>query len=113
MKTDTIELKSLFHQHIRLMVPLFQRPYVWNQQDQWEPLWDDIRHIAEDLYHERNRRPHFLGAIVLEQVTTGTGEIQKRLVIDGQQRLTTSQIVLEAFHDLCKELGAEKHVKLL
>lgn len=50
---------------------------------------------------------------MLEQVTTGTGEIQKRLVIDGQQRLTTSQIVLEAFHDLCKELGAEKACKAL
>jgi len=96
-----------------LLVPLFQRPYVWNQADQWEPLWEDIRNIAEDLFHDRFRRPHFLGAIVLEQVATKTGEIQKRLVIDGQQRLTTAQIVLEAFHDLCTEFGAQNPKKAL
>lgn len=108
MKTNTLSFRDLLQQDIRLLVPLYQRPYVWNEKEQWEPLWDDIRAIAEDLFHDRFRRPHFLGAIVLEQVSTGTGEIQKRLVIDGQQRLTTSQVVLEAFHDVCHELGADK-----
>lgn len=108
MKTNTLSFRDLLQQDIRLLVPLYQRPYVWNEKDQWEPLWEDIRAIAEDLFHDRFRRPHFLGAIVLEQVSTGTGEIQKRLVIDGQQRLTTSQVVLEAFHDVCNELGAYK-----
>jgi uncharacterized protein with ParB-like and HNH nuclease domain len=108
MKTNTLSFRDLLQQDIRLLVPLYQRPYVWNEKEQWEPLWEDIRAIAEDLFHDRFRRPHFLGAIVLEQVSTGTGEIQKRLVIDGQQRLTTSQIVLEAFHDVCHELGADK-----
>lgn len=108
MKTNTLSFRDLLQQDIRLLVPLYQRPYVWNEKDQWEPFWEDLRAIAEDLFHDRFRRPHFLGAIVLEQVLTGTGEIQKRLVIDGQQRLTTSQIVLEAFHDLCHEFGADK-----
>jgi hypothetical protein len=107
MKTDTLRFRDLLQKDIRLVVPLFQRPYVWNQSDQWEPLWDDIRNIAEDLLHDRFRRPHFLGAIVLEQVKTGAGEVEQRLVIDGQQRLTTAQLILEAFHDLCHELGAK------
>ena len=106
MKTDTLRFRDLLQKDIRLVVPLFQRPYVWNQKDQWAPLWDDIRAIAEDLLNDRFRRPHFLGAIVLEQVKTGAGEIEQRLVIDGQQRLTTAQLILEAFHDLCHELGA-------
>ncbi len=25
----------------KLVVPLFQRPYVWNEENQWEPLWND------------------------------------------------------------------------
>lgn len=33
---------------------------------------------------------HFIGAIVLEQVPTHAGAMDIRLVIDGQQRLTTS-----------------------
>lgn len=105
MKTDTLRFRDLLQKDIRLVVPLFQRPYVWNQKDQWEPLWEDIRNIAENILSDRFRRPHFLGAIVLEQVNTGAGEVEQRLVIDGQQRLTTAQIILEAFHDLCHELG--------
>ncbi len=44
--------------------------------------------------------PHFLGAIVLDQVLNQTGEIESRQVIDGQQRLTTLQLMLAAFRDL-------------
>jgi hypothetical protein len=108
MKTEPLRFRDLLQKDIRLVVPLFQRPYVWNKEDQWEPLWEDIRGIAEDLLNNRFRRPHFLGAIVLEQVPTGAGEVEQRLVIDGQQRLTTAQIILEAFHDVCGTLGADK-----
>jgi hypothetical protein len=33
--------------------------------------------------------PHFLGAVVLQQVQKQTGQMQERTIIDGQQRLTT------------------------
>lgn len=107
MKTDTLRFRDLLQKDIRLVVPLFQRAYVWNESDQWQPLWEDIRGIAEDLLKDKFRRPHFLGAIVLEQVATGSGEVEQRLVIDGQQRLTTALLILEAFHDLCGELEAK------
>lgn len=29
-----------------LVVPLFQRPYVWKREEQWEPLWGDVRRLA-------------------------------------------------------------------
>ena len=38
-----------------------------------------------------NHHPHFLGAVVLQQVPKQTGQLQERTIIDGQQRLTTSQ----------------------
>ncbi len=41
-------------------------------------------------------RGHFLGSVVLEQESTGTGSVERRSVIDGQQRLTTIQILLKA-----------------
>jgi uncharacterized protein with ParB-like and HNH nuclease domain len=47
--------------------------------------------------------PHFLGAVVLQQVQSRTGELQERMVIDGQQRLTTLQILFDALHaELCR-----------
>ena len=31
--------QNIFMQPQRLVVPLFQRPYVWNEERQWEPVW--------------------------------------------------------------------------
>ena len=108
MKADTLTLKSLFQKDVRYVIPTFQRPYVWNQEDQWEPLWNDVRNVAERYLEElalaEGHRPkaeeqtgtHFMGAVVLQQQPTASAEIETRLVIDGQQRLTTAQILLDA-----------------
>jgi hypothetical protein len=84
----------------RLVVPLFQRPYVWNRESQWEPLWNDVTRVADrQLSHSALRRqPHFLGAVVLQQVPNPIGLMQQRTIIDGQQRLTTLQLMLDALH---------------
>jgi len=73
----------------RLTVPLFQRPYVWNEENQWEPLWSDIVRMTERLLAAPNAKhhPHFLGAVVLQQVSNSAGTMQERTIIDGQQRL--------------------------
>lgn len=42
--------------------------------------------------------PHFLGAVVLQQVQNVSGTLQERTVIDGQQRLTTLQLLFDALH---------------
>jgi hypothetical protein len=105
---------DLFEKKCRYIVPHYQRPYVWKREEQWEPLWDDIRNLAERVFRKEDVRPHFLGAIVLEQASTATGEIESRFLIDGQQRLTTIQLLLEAFHDLCKKLpGSERYGEAL
>jgi hypothetical protein len=36
----------VFMQPQRLVVPLFQRPYVWNEENQWEPLWNDVIRVG-------------------------------------------------------------------
>jgi hypothetical protein len=114
MEAGSINLKTLFGFERRHVVPLFQRPYVWKQETQWEPLWEDVRAIAERELDGRNPRPHFLGAVVLDQIKTPSRHIEARLVIDGQQRLTTLQVLLAAFRDLCFGLGdAEGARKLL
>lgn len=114
MKPDTLTPKEIFSPNRRLLVPLFQRPYVWSQEDQWEPLWTDMVSVAARQFRGDMVKPHFLGAMVLEAIETDTGdELDMRLVIDGQQRMTTLQIALEALCDLCGELKQDKHHKLL
>src|SRR5450756_1549037 len=40
MKVDKLALGRVFDRTERLEAPLFQRPYVWNEDDNWVPLWD-------------------------------------------------------------------------
>ena len=115
MKADSLNAKDLFEKNVRYVIPTFQRPYVWNKADQWEPLWEDVVHAAEryldaiEAGHEGARAEaeagrHFLGAIVVQQELTGSSEIETRNVIDGQQRLTTIQILVDAAQEV-----AERH----
>jgi hypothetical protein len=75
VKTDSVKLQNLFFLPRRHLVPLFQRPYVWSRTDQWEPLWEDVRSLAERVLAGRDGKPHFLGAVVLDQVPTSISEL--------------------------------------
>lgn len=109
MKANAIPLLAIFEKKMRLEVPLFQRQYVWNREQQWEPLWEDIqRKFTEYLEGRKDAPVHFLGAMVLDQKQTPTTHVEKRQVIDGQQRLTTLQIFLAAFRDFCRLHGCEE-----
>lgn len=99
MKADTVDLAAIFGKHVRYMVPLFQRPYVWTREKHWEPLWEDVRAVADRQLDDRpdnDNIPHFLGAVVLEQALVQVGMVDTRSVIDGQQRLTTLQLLVAA-----------------
>lgn len=109
MKANAVPLLALFENKQRLEVPLFQRRYVWNQEQQWAPLWDDIQHkFVEYLQGRKDAPVHFLGAMVLDQKQTPSTHVVRRQVIDGQQRLTTLQIFLAAFRDFCLEHGIDE-----
>lgn len=47
MQTLVLTPTEVFFLPQRLLVPLFQRPYVWSRDAQWVLLWDDIRRQAE------------------------------------------------------------------
>ena len=108
MDTQVRTPQAVFMQPQRLIVPLFQRPYVWNKENQWEPLWGDVTRVADRLLADptAHHQPHFLGAVVFQQLQNPVGSLQARTVIDGQQRLTTLQILLDALHAELVAAGA-------
>lgn len=122
MQADTLTLKALFQKDVRYEIPVFQRPYVWNQGDQWEPLWEDVRNTAERYIDnlaevadraeaERLTGTHFMGAVVLQQVPTPSADLDTRAVIDGQQRLTTTQLLMDAAQEVFERLDASAEAK--
>lgn len=116
MQAETRTLTQLFQLDVRYVIPLYQRPYVWTEQKQWSPLWDDIATVAEHVLVEgaSSKSPaHFLGAIVIEQEENPPGSPQRFLVIDGQQRLTTLQLLLAAASRTAHAMGCAAQGDLL
>lgn len=108
MRADKLTVNGLFDPTERREAPLFQRPYVWKEEENWEPLWESIRAVAEKRLADTLTRPHFLGTVVLDQLRTPAGKVHLRQIIDGQQRLATLQLALATARDLCHELGQDK-----
>ena len=100
MHVDILCPHALFQKDVRYEIPEFQRPYVWEQETQWEPLWNDVRNIAEEYLDSGKNQPHFMGAVVLQQQLTATNQIETRIVVDGQQRLITIQLLLDAVQEV-------------
>ena len=106
MEVNFVTVHTLFGGPIQFTIPVYQRHYVWTQVDQWEPIWKDIIEkikINANIEVDSERQRHFTGAIVIRQVAARLiGAIPKYDIIDGQQRLTTFQIILCAVADVCK-----------
>ena len=106
--------EELFHNPVRYQIPQFQRRYIWNKEKHWKPLWADVERTAELCLSADGDQvpPHFLGAVVLQHRQSRTGQIETRLVVDGQQRLTTLQLLLDAAHKVIKSKGCQSAEKL-
>lgn len=78
----------------QLEVPPYQRSYSWTQ-DEVLAFWQDLRAsmVADNSVY-------FLGTVVL---TVGAGD--RSTVIDGQQRLATTSMLLAAIRDVFTERG--------
>ena len=110
MKPEKMTVLEVFQRERRLCVPLFQRAYVWNSEQQWEPLWEDIvrqanMHMVQTDPHAI--RTHFLGAIVINIASVQGRSVARADVIDGQQRLTTLQLFMAALRDVAKAHDAD------
>lgn len=71
------------------------------------PLWEDLRDAAKG-HLKGEAAPHFLGAIVIELVSADPGRVKEYSVIDGQQRLTTLQLLLAALGAVAAENRPEQ-----
>jgi uncharacterized protein with ParB-like and HNH nuclease domain len=114
VQAGEVKLGKVFANDHQNVIPLFQRPYVWNQEANWEPLWKDVQKATEDLEKEQESDEaaqvtptYFLGAVVLQERRRPPKRLASSSIIDGQQRLTTLQVLLAAGRAVAVELGAE------
>jgi hypothetical protein len=104
MQANPRSIDALFNSQIRYVVPMFQRLYAWQESPQWATLWDDVVEKASLQLRGIKSNPHYLGALIIEGVRPSSPrEVKRFLVIDGQQRLTTLQLLLCAFRDIARQ----------
>ena len=92
MKATEAKLLSFLQKSSQFVIPIYQRTYSWTNK-QCQQLWDDIlRAGASDTISV-----HFIGSIVyVEQGLSQVTHQAPLLVIDGQQRLTSVSLLIEA-----------------
>jgi hypothetical protein len=107
MKPYTRSIIDLFDGKKRYLIPLYQRQYAWKVEPQLKLLWEDIGRAYHRVMTDRaSMVPHFMGAMVIAQIKTFGKEVQAYEVIDGQQRLTTFQLLLAALRDVAAANGS-------
>lgn len=98
MKATEAKLLEFLKKSPQFVIPIYQRTYSWTERECGQ-LWDDILHAGSN----DNVSAHFVGAIVyIERGLYHVSSQSPLLVIDGQQRLTTVSLLLEA---LARHLG--------
>jgi hypothetical protein len=87
------------NQRERIIVPTFQRGYMWKTKHV-EAFWDDVDKQRQTSATTRGAEPHFFGPIVtLSKPQEGTIDI-----LDGQQRLATATILFCVIRDVGEEI---------
>lgn len=118
----TYPLQDILKPERRYVIPTFQRDYEWTLDGQWRLLFEDLASTADRLLEvrlggdegsklkakEQAVSPHFLGAIVCAGLPFATGGVALRSVIDGQQRLTTVQLLIRGLADVLAETSSER-----
>ena len=116
-------IEQLFSTPVQYVIPQFQRFYDWEKEKQWHPLWDDVKNVADQvLAHPADDTtrvpPHFMGSLVLKGEQTPSVDIptelgRRSIVVDGQQRLTTIQVLARAVVGTADGLGCHHAVTQL
>lgn len=88
---------------IQFIVPLWQRLYSW-ETDQWKDLWEDLLYLYAKLQEGKSAK-HFLGSVVVKTIEEKVGEITRRILIDGQQRVTTLLLICALIRDRARDDG--------
>jgi uncharacterized protein with ParB-like and HNH nuclease domain len=102
MKPSIQTLGQILYSPSQYVIPVFQRNYRW-EVPEWAKLWDSLTEIQRP----DKRGNHFMGFLVFVPGIAQPGQHTTFHLIDGQQRLTTSSIVLAAVRNTARQVGQQ------
>ena len=94
--------------NVQFVIPVYQRNYDWGNSE-CKVLLNDIISVGT-----KNDGTHFIGSIVyIHEGTYNISDVKELVVIDGQQRLTTINILYVALYRFAKEIGDQNNADKL
>ena len=104
MNADDGNIYVILNGNKQFLIPVYQRFYSWDTE-QCRRLWNDIVEMQK-----KGKVGHFVGSIVnIAEQAMPTG-VQKFMIIDGQQRMTTLTLLLLALRDYAIENPDDKTI---
>lgn len=97
-----VTIGKIFEQNYLFEIPRYQRYYAWEE----EQVADYIRDISMLVDHEE-KADHFFGGIVCVEKQVPGSSRQQRELVDGQQRITTTILLVMAIYQKYKEILQE------
>lgn len=100
MNAEEKTIGNILTESLRYEIPPYQRPYSWNQ--------DNVRELLEDVEEAFNEEDpeYFIGSLI-------TIERERNVlyeVVDGQQRLTTLNLIFARLRDHIEDPAAKQEV---
>ena len=110
MKPETHPISDVLAKNATsFFIPPFQRAYAWGKTEIERYFNDLICIINSELDpNQHDKLEHFFGTIVIKDEPAGFAK--KSIVVDGQQRLTTTLIFLIALRDLEEDINNQKFI---
>jgi len=111
MKTENHSINDVLAKNATsFFIPPFQRAYAWGKAE-IERFFSDILRIIDSEFDssQHDKLEHFFGTVVIKEEKAGFAN--KSIVVDGQQRLTTTLIFLIALRDI--EVDSQKREFIL
>lgn len=110
MKTESHSIHDVLAKNATsffIFIPPFQRAYAWGKSE-IERFFNDISRLVESELdsNQHDNLEHFFGTLVIKEERAGFAN--KSIIIDGQQRLTTTLLFLIALRDLEKDANNNK-----
>jgi len=110
MKTESHSIHHVLAMNATsFFIPPFQRSYSWGKPE-IERFYNDIQRIIDSELdpEERDKLEHFFGTIVIKEEKAGFAS--KFIIVDGQQRLTTTLLFLIALRDLIEDQNEKSKI---
>lgn len=105
---ETKLLNLLSNNDVTFFIPPYQRNYEWTDE-QCKVFFDDIVK-TRDRNEQDNVSEHFFGTVTYFQSETAFGQPNKLVLIDGQQRITTTMLLLVAVRDILEDTNLKNFI---